>query len=99
MDSLDADSEEMGHVSPALLRDWREIPSQALERQEVRLMLQEAIAALPENYREIFLLRDVEELSTSEAAEALKISVASLKVRLHRTRRCCRKALHPNSSN
>jgi RNA polymerase sigma-70 factor (ECF subfamily) len=95
LDSLDADSEERGHVSPALLRDWREIPSQALERQEVRLMLQEAIAALPENYRQVFLLRDVEELSTSEAAEALKISVASLKVRLHRARMMLQKSLAP----
>ena len=95
MDSLDANSDEPGHVSPALLRDWREIPSQALERQEVRLMLQEAIAALPENYREVFLLRDVEELSTSEAAEVLKISVASIKVRLHRARMMLQKGLAP----
>ena len=95
MDSLDAESEGPGHVSPALLRDWREIPSEALERHEVRLMLQEAIAALPENYREVFLLRDVEELSTSEAAEALKISVAALKVRLHRARMMLQKRLAP----
>lgn len=95
MNSLDANSEEPGHVSPALLRDWREIPSQALERQEVRLMLQEAIAALPESYREVFLLRDVEELSTSEAAEALEISVAALKVRLHRARLMLQKRLAP----
>ena len=47
MDSLDKTPEEVGHVSPALLRDWKEIPSEALERQEVRLMLQEAISSLP----------------------------------------------------
>jgi RNA polymerase sigma-70 factor (ECF subfamily) len=94
-DSLDATLEETGHVSPALLRDWHEIPSQALERQEVRLMLQEAVAALPENYREVFLLRDVEQLSTSEAAEVLKISVTSLKVRLHRARIMLQKNLAP----
>jgi len=94
-DSIDAESEDPGHVSPALLRDWREIPSQALERQEVRLMLQEAIAALPDNYREVFLLRDVEDLSTSEAADLLQISVAALKVRLHRARIMLQKNLAP----
>src|ERR1700744_4757291 len=45
-DSLD-ELNDGGHVSPALLRDWREIPSEALERQEVRLLLQDAITTLP----------------------------------------------------
>jgi len=94
-DSLDEDPEAPGHISPALLRDWREVPLQALERQEVRLMLQEAIAALPQNYREVFLLRDVEELSTNEAAELLQISVGALKVRLHRSRIMLQKNLAP----
>jgi RNA polymerase sigma-70 factor (ECF subfamily) len=95
MDSLDKDPDEPGHISPALLRDWKEIPSEALERKEVRLMLQEAVAALPQNYREVFLLRDVEELSTSEAADILNISVAALKVRLHRARIMLQKDLAP----
>jgi len=58
-------------------------------------MLQEAIAALPDNYREVFLLRDVEDLSTSEAADLLQISVAALKVRLHRARIMLQKNLAP----
>jgi RNA polymerase sigma-70 factor, ECF subfamily len=95
MVSLDEDPDEPGSISPTLLRDWKEIPSEALERKEVRLMLQEAVAALPQNYREVFLLRDVEELSTSEAANVLKISVASLKVRLHRARIMLQKDLAP----
>jgi RNA polymerase sigma-70 factor (ECF subfamily) len=95
MESLDESTDEVGHVSPALLRDWREIPSQALERQEVRLLLQEAIADLPLIYREIFLLRDVEELSVNESAESLGISVASVKVRLHRARMMLQKKLVP----
>jgi RNA polymerase sigma-70 factor (ECF subfamily) len=94
--SLDGEPEECGHISPALLRDWREIPSQALERQEVRLLLQEAIAALPENYRSVFLLRDVDDLSTNEAAEVLNITVASAKVRLHRARMMLQKRLAPS---
>ena len=95
MESLEIDPEEPGHVSPALLRDWKEIPSQTLERQEVRLMLQEAVASLPLIYREVFTLRDIEELSTSEAAETLNISVASIKVRLYRARIMLQKALAP----
>ena len=96
MVSLDEEPDEPGHISPALLRDWREIPSEALERQEVRLLLQEAIAALPENYRIVFLLRDVDDLSTNEAAELLNITVASAKVRLHRARMILQKSLAPS---
>ena len=95
MDSLDEPPDEEGHVSPALLRDWREIPSEALERREMRQVLQDAIESLPVMYREIFLLRDVEELSIAEAAEALQITVASVKVRLHRARMMLQKTLAP----
>lgn len=94
-ESLDTTPEEEGHVSPALLRDWREIPSQELERREVKLLLQQAIASLPAIYREVLLLRDVEELNTVEVAELLKISIPSVKVRLHRARLMMQKALAP----
>jgi RNA polymerase sigma-70 factor (ECF subfamily) len=95
MESLDDEGEDTRPVSPALLRDWKEIPSEALERSEVRMMLQEAIARLPESYREVLLLRDVEEFSTLEVAEMLKISVGSAKVRLHRARMMMQKTLAP----
>jgi RNA polymerase sigma-70 factor, ECF subfamily len=93
-DSLD-ELTDGGHVSPALLRDWREIPSQALERQEVRLLLQDAITDLPTIYREVFVLRDIEDLSVNQSAEALGISVAAAKVRLHRARLMLQKRLAP----
>ncbi len=95
MESLDIPPEEQGHVSPALLRDWREVPSEVLERTEVRLTLQNAIVALPEIYREVFLLRDVEGLSIKDAAETLGVSEASVKVRLHRARTMLQKTLAP----
>jgi RNA polymerase sigma-70 factor (ECF subfamily) len=95
IDSLDEAPDAPGHVSPALLRDWREIPSEALERQEVRLLLQHAVTDLPSIYREVFMLRDVEELSVNESAEALGITVASVKVRLHRARLMLQKKLAP----
>jgi RNA polymerase sigma-70 factor (ECF subfamily) len=60
MESLDDPPEEGGKVSPALLRDWREIPSEVLERREVRALLQRAIEELSPIYREVVLLRDIE---------------------------------------
>ena len=95
MESLDQPQNEETTVSPALLRDWREIPSQAVERAEVRVLLQEAIEALPDIYREVFLLRDVEELNIKETAEALNISISAVKVRLHRARIMLQKQLAP----
>jgi RNA polymerase sigma-70 factor (ECF subfamily) len=95
IESLDESPDGQGQVSPTLLRDWREIPSEALERKEVRLLLQHAVADLPSIYREVFLLRDVEELSVNESAEALGITVASVKVRLHRARIMLQKKLVP----
>jgi RNA polymerase sigma-70 factor (ECF subfamily) len=95
IESLDEAPNEEGHVSPALLRDWREIPSETLERQEVQQLLQHAVTDLPLIYREVFMLRDVEELSVNESAEALGITVASVKVRLHRARLMLQKKLAP----
>ena len=94
MESLDQLDEYKG-ISPALLRDWREIPSEAIERDEVRNSIRQAVAQLPDVYRQVFLLRDVEELTTSETAEALNISIPSVKVRLHRARMMLQKQLAP----
>jgi RNA polymerase sigma-70 factor (ECF subfamily) len=95
MDSLDDTVEDGGHVSPTILRDWREVPSEALERKEVRQMLQKAITGLPEKYREVFILRDVEEMDISETAATLGITVGNVKVRLHRARLMLQKQLSP----
>jgi RNA polymerase sigma-70 factor (ECF subfamily) len=95
MESLDDTPDEGGHVSPALLRDWREIPSDVLERKEVRQILQDAIRNLSPIYREVLLLRDVEELSIEEASAALMVSTSTVKVRLHRARIMLQKHLAP----
>ena len=95
MESIDDTPEEGGHISPAILRDWREVPSEALERKEIREMLQKAITSLPDIYREVFLLRDVEELNNVETAAALCITVGNVKVRLHRARMMLQKQLTP----
>ena len=95
MEPLDQLPDQDKSVSPALLRDWREIPSEAVEREEVRNLIQRVVEQLPNIYRQVFLLRDVEELTTSETAETLNISIPSVKVRLHRARMMLQKQLAP----
>lgn len=94
VDSLDDHSAE-GDYTPAALTDWREVPSEALERQEIRALMQQAVAELPDTFRQVVILRDMEELSVNETAEALGISVALVKVRLHRARLLLQKRLVP----
>jgi RNA polymerase sigma-70 factor (ECF subfamily) len=95
MESFDQLPDEDKGISPASLRDWREIPSEVVEREEVRNLIQRAVEQLPDIYQQVFLLRDVEELTTSETAEALNISIPSVKVRLHRARMMLQKQLAP----
>ena len=95
MQSIDDTSGEGTGISPALLRDWREIPLEAVELKQIREMLREAVLSLPDIYRQVFLLRDVEELSVAETSESLEISISSVKVRLHRARLLLQKQLTP----
>jgi len=95
MESLDEPREGETRISPALLRDWREIPSEALERREERALLEEAIDRLSPIYREVLVLRDIEEMSIEETSIALAISASSVKVRLHRARMMLQKGLAP----
>jgi len=68
-------------------------PEQQTSSSEIRGMLEQAVEDLPEPYRAVFMLRDVEEMSTSDAAYALEITEQNVKVRLHRARALLRKAL------
>lgn len=95
MESLDETGEDGTAVSPALLRDWREIPSEALERGEIRALLEEGIRHLSPIYKDVLVLRDIEELSIEETSSALAISISSVKVRLHRARIMLQKELAP----
>jgi RNA polymerase sigma-70 factor, ECF subfamily len=95
MESIGEPPSEEKTIAPALLRDWREIPSEAVERAEIRQLIQQAVGTLPDIYRQVFLLRDVEELNINETAQALNISIASVKVRLHRARMMLQKQLAP----
>ena len=77
---------EEADFTPIFLADWREIPVEAVLREETRRLLCESIAALPEHYREIITLRDVNGLNNAETAEILGLSLGNAKVRLLRAR-------------
>ena len=87
--------DEDGSFTPRDFADWREIPSETLERSEVRQRLVEALASLGDKYREVFVLRDVQHLSIEETAKALGVSTASVKTRLLRARLMLRDLLAP----
>lgn len=83
--------EDMPH--PEFIAQWRETPEQIATRREIREMLTQALDELDQKYRLVFLLRDVEGLSTSETAETLGITVSNVKVRLLRARLMLRERL------
>lgn len=91
----EAPTDEEGGFTPSVISDWREVPLEALERKELRELLQKAIASLPEIYREVLLLRDVEEFSIAETATALGVSEGVVKTRLLRARLTMQKILAP----
>jgi len=95
MEPIAARPDEEGNYTPRDFADWREIPSEALERKEIREKLAEALASLGEIYREVFVLRDMQHLSIEETADTLGISAASVKTRLLRARLMLRDLLAP----
>jgi RNA polymerase sigma-70 factor (ECF subfamily) len=95
-ESLDKqNTDEEGDYIPKDFADWREIPSESLERNELKQALQRALASLDGKYREVFIMRDIEDLSIAETAQALGITEASVKTRLLRARLQMRDALAP----
>ncbi len=87
--------EDEGMFMPRDFADWREIPSETLERKEILAAINTALQKLAPIYREAFVLRDIEQLSTGQCAEALGISEQAVKVRLHRARLRMREELAP----
>src|SRR5262252_10687595 len=88
-------SDDDGDYFPKDFADWREIPSEELQRKELREALQRGLASLPTKYREVLILRDIQHLSIQETAQVLGITVASVKTRLLRARFQMRDALAP----
>lgn len=86
-------SEQDGGRRRLEIADWSALPDDQVLRSELRDVIHGAIQGLPEIYRAVILLRDVEELSTDEAAQVLDISPESVKTRLHRARLAVRQKL------
>ena len=76
-----------------LLADWSQTPEEELLSGEAREIMDEGLALLPEHYRAVLVLRDVEELPNEEVAEILGESVSTVKSRLHRARMALREVL------
>jgi RNA polymerase sigma-70 factor, ECF subfamily len=74
---------------------WSIDPEEAALTHETHQVIEEAIAQLPEMYRDVFVLADVESLPNAEIADLLGLSVSAVKSRLHRARLMMRKALAP----
>src|SRR5712692_228450 len=84
-----------GDYIPKDFADWRDIPSEALEQKELRKALTRALDSLPEKYRTVLILRDVQHLTITETAQVLGLSEANVKTRLCRARLQMRDALAP----
>ena len=91
----DQQQSEEGDFWPRDFADWQPIPSELLEQNEIRQALQDAINSLGRIYREVLVLRDVEQLSIKETTIILGVSEATVKTRLHRARLLLRDSLAP----
>jgi len=92
-DFLPRMDEEGGHVK-LQIADWSGLPDDQLLQSEMKQVINRAISALPENYRSVILLRDMEELSTLETAQILDLTEDVVKTRLHRARLAVRQKLN-----
>ena len=88
----------------AMLDDYREVlmrgsaaegPDVSVAREQIRKLLEQAVGKLPESFRSVFVLREVEGLSSEETAEILDIPIATVKTRLHRSRGRLQEMLAP----
>jgi RNA polymerase sigma-70 factor (ECF subfamily) len=93
-DPLESFHDDGHHARP--LRPWSVQPEQAVLDQETQELIEKAIARLPEIYRDVYVLADVEGLPNGEIAEMLGLSLAAVKSRLHRGRLLMRDALAPH---
>jgi RNA polymerase sigma-70 factor (ECF subfamily) len=74
---------------------WKATSVAILQQQELRELVQDCISRLPETYRIVLLLRDIEGLSTEETAQMLETTIGVVKTRLHRARQALRSLLNP----
>ena len=95
IDQNSAETAEEKSFRPKQFADWRDLPSDAVEQKEVREAVAKALGELPEIYRVVFVLRDMQHLDVTETAETLGIGQSAVKTRLHRARLMLRESLTP----
>jgi RNA polymerase sigma-70 factor (ECF subfamily) len=95
LESLDDDDADEG-FRPRQIQAWTEDPEQLYSQVEMRRLVERSVMALPAKYRTVLVLRDIERLSTEEAAAALGLGISALKARLLRGRLMVREALAPH---
>jgi len=93
IDEIDSDNES--DSVPRQFADWHDLPNEALEREQLRRAVQDAVDKLPEIYREVLLLIDSQHLSYLTVAEGLGVSVGVVKTRVHRARMHIQEQLGP----
>jgi len=96
--SIDQGSVEVSEEKPFYPKqfaDWRDLPSDAVEQKEVREAVLNALGEVPDIYREVFILRDMQHLNVAETAQVLGMSESAVKTRLHRARLMLRESLTP----
>jgi len=86
-------------IDESSIVDWKVTPSKVVENNELKAMLDEAIGKLAPEYRIVFMLRDVEGLSTEETAKIVELSIPAVKSRLHRARAFLRNELNMRFQN
>jgi RNA polymerase sigma-70 factor (ECF subfamily) len=87
-----ADGHQANHPTAA----WEGSAETLLERSQLRTIVRQAIDRLPDPYRTVLLLRDIEEISTEDAARFLGVTENAVKIRLHRARQALRTLLEPH---
>ena len=85
---------EDGLINDKNILDWKFSPEKLADNEELKKLLDDAISKLPHDYRIVFILRDVEGLSTQETSEIAKLTVPAVKSRLHRARAFLRNELN-----
>jgi RNA polymerase sigma-70 factor (ECF subfamily) len=98
VDQIDLDSAQGAHVVPFPMSAASADPEAEMSRSEVRQILEQAVDALPAAFRAVFVLREVEGLSTEETAQQLSIRPETVKTRLFRARRLLRAAIEEQFS-
>lgn len=95
IDDLLPKFDNSGHHTLSTPR-WRHAPDEQLQSDETRALVRRCIDMLPDDYRWILLLRDIEELDTEETAATLNLTAGAVKTRLHRARQALRTLLEPH---